>query len=41
MRTETINRKNSKKKILQSIYLKLDANNSVDAIRIALENKLL
>ncbi|MDR0906979.1 MAG: LuxR C-terminal-related transcriptional regulator [Oscillospiraceae bacterium] len=32
---------NTVKKILQSIYLKLDANNSVDAIRIALENKLL
>jgi LuxR family maltose regulon positive regulatory protein len=32
---------NTVKKILQSIYLKLDANNNVDAIRIAIENKLL
>ena len=32
---------NTVKKILQSIYLKLDANNNVDAIRIALERKLI
>jgi LuxR family maltose regulon positive regulatory protein len=32
---------NTVKKILQSIYIKLDANNNVDAIRIAIENKLI
>ena len=32
---------NTVKKILQSIYIKLDATNNVDAIRIALEKKLL
>ena len=32
---------NTVKKILQSIYIKLDANNNVDAIRIALEKKLI
>jgi LuxR family maltose regulon positive regulatory protein len=32
---------NTVKKILQSIYLKLDANSGVDAIRIAIENKLI
>ena len=32
---------NTVKKILQSIYIKLDANNNVDAIRIAIERKLL
>ena len=32
---------NTVKKLLQSIYLKLDANNSVDAIRIAMENNLI
>ena len=32
---------NTVKKILQSIYIKLDANNNVDAIRIALERKLI
>ncbi|MCL2814096.1 MAG: LuxR C-terminal-related transcriptional regulator [Oscillospiraceae bacterium] len=32
---------NTVKKVLQSIYLKLDANTSVDAIRIALEKKLI
>ncbi|MCL2045965.1 MAG: LuxR C-terminal-related transcriptional regulator [Oscillospiraceae bacterium] len=32
---------NTVKKILQSIYLKLDANNNVDAIRIAMENNLI
>ena len=32
---------NTVKKILQSIYIKLDANNSADAIRIATEKKLL
>ena len=32
---------NTVKKILQSIYTKLNAQNSVDAIRIAIENKLL
>jgi len=26
---------------LQSIYVKLDANNNVDAVRIALERKLI
>ena len=32
---------NTVKKILQSIYLKLDAHNNVDAVRIALEKKLI
>jgi len=32
---------NTVKKILQSIYVKLDANNNVDAVRIALERKLI
>ncbi|MCL2813195.1 MAG: LuxR C-terminal-related transcriptional regulator [Oscillospiraceae bacterium] len=32
---------NTVKKILQSIYIKLDATNNVDAIRIALEKKLI
>ena len=32
---------NTVKKILQSIYIKLDANNNVDAIRIALEKKII
>jgi len=32
---------NTVKKILQSIYIKLDANNNVDAIRIAIEEKLV
>jgi len=32
---------NTVKKILQSIYIKLDANNNVDAIRIALEQKII
>ena len=32
---------NTVKKILQSIYMKLDANNNVDAIRIAIEKKLI
>jgi len=32
---------NTVKKMLQSIYIKLDANNNVDAIRIALEKKLV
>ena len=32
---------NTVKKMLQSIYTKLDANNNVDAIRIALENNLI
>ena len=32
---------NTVKKILQSVYLKLGAQNNVDAIRIALENKLV
>ncbi|MCL2158940.1 MAG: LuxR C-terminal-related transcriptional regulator, partial [Oscillospiraceae bacterium] len=32
---------NTVKKVLQSIFIKLDANNSVDAIRIGLENKLI
>lgn len=32
---------NTVKKILQSIYIKLDANNNVDAIRIAIEKKLI
>ena len=32
---------NTVKKILQSIYVKLDANNNVDAIRIAIEKNLL
>jgi len=32
---------NTVKKTLQSIYTKLDANNNVDAIRIALEKKLI
>ena len=31
---------NTVKKVLQSIYIKLDANNNVDAIRIAIEKKL-
>jgi len=32
---------NTVKKVLQSIYIKLDAHNNVDAIRIALEQKLV
>ena len=32
---------NTVKKILQSVYIKLDANNNVDAIRIALEKGLV
>ena len=32
---------NTVKKILQSVYIKLDANNNVDAVRIALEKKLI
>jgi len=32
---------NTVKKTLQSIYIKLDANNNVDAVRIALEKKLI
>jgi len=32
---------NTVKKILQSIYVKLDARNNVDAVRIALEKKLI
>jgi LuxR family maltose regulon positive regulatory protein len=32
---------NTVKKILQSIYIKLDAQNNVDAVRIALEKKLI
>jgi len=32
---------NTVKKVLQSIYLKLDANNSVDAVRNALDKKLI
>jgi len=32
---------NTVKKILQSIYLKLDAQNNVDAVRIAFERKLI
>ena len=32
---------NTVKKILQAIYIKLDAHNNVDAIRIALEKKLI
>ncbi|MCL2079964.1 MAG: LuxR C-terminal-related transcriptional regulator [Oscillospiraceae bacterium] len=32
---------NTVKKILQSIYIKLDASNNVDAIRIALNNNLI
>jgi LuxR family maltose regulon positive regulatory protein len=32
---------NTVKKILQSIYIKLDANSSVDAVRIAIEEKLI
>ena len=32
---------NTVKKILQSIYIKLNANNNVDAIRIAIEKKLI
>ncbi|MCL2462448.1 MAG: LuxR C-terminal-related transcriptional regulator, partial [Defluviitaleaceae bacterium] len=32
---------NTIKKILQSVYTKLDANNNVDAIRIAIEKKLI
>ena len=32
---------NTVKKILQSIYIKLDANNNVDAIRIAMEKRLI
>ena len=32
---------NTVKKILQSIYIKLDAGNNVDAVRIALDKKLL
>jgi len=32
---------NTVKKILQSIYIKLDANNNIDAVRIAIEQKLI
>jgi len=32
---------NTVKKIIQSIFIKLDANNSVDAVRIAIEKKLV
>ena len=32
---------NTVKKILQSIYIKLDANNNVDVVRIAIERKLV
>jgi LuxR family maltose regulon positive regulatory protein len=32
---------NTVKKILQSLYLKLDASNNVDAVRIALDKKLI
>ena len=32
---------NTVKKLLQSVYIKLDANNNVDAVRIALEKKLI
>jgi len=32
---------NTVKKILQTIYIKLDANNNVDAIRIAIDRKLV
>ena len=32
---------NTVKKILQSIYIKLDANNNADAVRIAIEKKLV
>ena len=32
---------NTVKKTLQSVFIKLDANNSVDAIRVALEKKLI
>jgi len=32
---------NTVKKILQSLYIKLDANNNLDAVRIAFERKLL
>ena len=32
---------NTVKKILQSIYIKLDANNNVDAVRIAIDKKLV
>jgi len=32
---------NTVKKTLQSIYIKLDAHNNVDAVRIALEKKLI
>ena len=32
---------NTVKKILQSLYIKLDANNNVDAVRIAIEKKLI
>jgi len=32
---------NTVKKILQSIFIKLDANNNVDAVRIAIERKLI
>jgi len=32
---------NTVKKILQSIYIKLDANNNVDAVRIAVEKKII
>lgn len=32
---------NTVKKILQSIYIKLDAQNNIDAVRIALEKKLI
>ena len=32
---------NTVKKMLQSIYIKLDAKNNVDAIRIAIDQKLV
>ena len=32
---------NTVKKILQSIYIKLDANSNIDAVRIAIEKKLI
>jgi DNA-binding NarL/FixJ family response regulator len=32
---------NTVKKVLQSLYLKLDAKNNVEAIRIAIEKNLL
>jgi len=32
---------NTVKKILQSVYIKLDANNNADAIRVAIEKRLI